>query len=535
MNSLRVLSYLILGLVVAACKHPLEIRGQGDIADLTGSGRGCTLEQFQAADTACVDNNVTQGYFPLYGAEPRPGWKFVGWEGPCIPESPAMMCQLATPASLVEWWDETFPELAAPASIAVFELESASPIVTEPFVINSSTQGNQDEPSVSSMPNGNMVATWRDRNAASGDGDGSSIKAQLFGPSGALLGDEIFVNTSVDRGQRQPAVTGLSNSKFAVIWQDENGFGNGDWIKGQVFAASGAPLGDEFVVNSNLNNACYTPAVAGQKNGRFVATWEDIDIQRPDEDGFGGDGSGSSIKAQIFEENGTKVGGEILVNSLTEGHQEAPAIGVLTNDSFVIAWNDPDTFSNGNADGDESGIRAQIFDPEGERIGSEFVVNAGTTNNQHSPSVAALPGDRFVIAWESEPPHSDGRASAIKARVFDSNGNQVVPEFLVNTSIDGNQSHASVGSRGDGSFVVAWSDFDPAGGSSDDANIRMQVFDSGGNKLGAETMVNLETNRTQRKPAATGLAAGGFFIAWEHSHSQGGDGDGSSVKGRFVN
>ena len=59
---MRVLTVIAVILLLHACKHPLEIQGQGDIVDLNGSGHGCTLEQFQAADAACTENEVLGDY-----------------------------------------------------------------------------------------------------------------------------------------------------------------------------------------------------------------------------------------------------------------------------------------------------------------------------------------------------------------------------------------------------------------------------------------------------------------------------------------
>ena len=54
---------------------------------------------------------------------------------------------------------------------------------------------------------------------------------------------------------------------------------------------------------------------------------------------MGGD-SARSIKAQVFDATGAKVGSEFLVNTTTAGFQDAPAIAGLDGGGFVIAWVD---------------------------------------------------------------------------------------------------------------------------------------------------------------------------------------------------
>jgi hypothetical protein len=114
-------SVLLVVFVLQGCKHPLAIVGEGDIVDASNAGHGCTLEQFQAKDTACTENEVGGDYFVNYKAEPRPGWRFVRWEGPCAPTSDFQHCRLGANKATVDWWDEAYPDLEIPASTAVFQ------------------------------------------------------------------------------------------------------------------------------------------------------------------------------------------------------------------------------------------------------------------------------------------------------------------------------------------------------------------------------------------------------------------------------
>ena len=113
---------LLLAIVMLqACKHPLSIVGRGDIVDLKGSGHGCTLEQYQISYKACTENAVSGDYYVVYAAKPRPGWRFVRWEGPCSPKSNFQRCRLDVSAAEVRQWDEANPEAEIPPSVAVFQ------------------------------------------------------------------------------------------------------------------------------------------------------------------------------------------------------------------------------------------------------------------------------------------------------------------------------------------------------------------------------------------------------------------------------
>lgn len=123
MNAKIITKAVVLLVVIAlqACKHPLAIVGEGDIVDANNSGRGCTLEQFQATETACTENEVNGDYFVNYEAVPRPGWRFVRWDGPCSPDSDFQHCRLQIAKAAVEWWDKTYPDIKIPPSTAVFQ------------------------------------------------------------------------------------------------------------------------------------------------------------------------------------------------------------------------------------------------------------------------------------------------------------------------------------------------------------------------------------------------------------------------------
>lgn len=120
-SSISRASVLLVIFALQACKHPLAIEGEGDIVDLNGSGHGCTLEQFQAQDGACKRNEVKGEYIVTYRAEPRPGWRFVRWHGPCPPDSDFQQCRFHIAKAAVDWWDATHPDTDIPPSRAEFQ------------------------------------------------------------------------------------------------------------------------------------------------------------------------------------------------------------------------------------------------------------------------------------------------------------------------------------------------------------------------------------------------------------------------------
>lgn len=383
------------------------------------------------------------------------------------------------------------------------------------FQVNSQTAGSQWYPSITGLTNGGFVVTWQDGLAGStsgsstlGDASGSAVHAQLYAADGSKVGGEFLVNTQTNGSQASPVVTGLSNGGFVVSWQDQNST-SGD-IKAQIYGANGAPVGGEFLINSVTANNQNTPAITGLPNGGFVVAWTNQGSVAPD------------IKAQVYDANGAKVGSEFLVNSASANFdQERASIATLSNGDFVVTWND---FRTGNWE-----VRGQVFHPGASgatKVGSEFTVDTAYYNSRMVAGVTGLANGNFVISFEDT-------SGEIRAQVFTAGGSKVGSEFQVNTQTGGNQGFSSITALTGGGFVVTWSDEGTADGSG--SGIKAQVYDTAGNKIGGEYIVNSQTNSYQYYPTVSALANGGFVISWQDFSQTLGDNSSYGITAQVFN
>ena len=170
-----------------------------------------------------------------------------------------------------------------------------------------------------------------------------------------------------------------------------------------------------------------------------------------------------------------------------------------------------------------SSVRAQIVDHNGSTIGSEFVVNTTTKTNQHAPQTSALANGNFVVTWED-----DAHSGDVRAQIFNPSGHKVGAEFVVNTTTTGAQDTPSITALANGGFVVTWHDKTSTSG-----DIKAQIFGAGGSKAGSEFVVNTTTKSTQTTPSITALADGGFVVTWVDSSHVAGDKSGSAVSGQI--
>jgi hypothetical protein len=240
----------------------------------------------------------------------------------------------------------------------------------------------------------------------------------------------------------------------------------------------------------------------------------------------------------------SKVGTEILVNTATIDEQFGGQVVALANGGFVVTWRD-DSQGAGGATGDSDGaaVKAQVFAADGTRVGSEFLVNTATADNQDTAQITALANGGFVVTWEDDSAGAGGATGdsdgeAIKAQVFLADGTRVGSEILVNTATTGNQETPLIIALADGGFAVTWQDESlgagGAPGDSDGLAVKAQVFLADGTRVGSELLVNTATTSDQTDQQITALANGGFVVTWrDESLGAGGasgDSDDKAVK-----
>src|SRR5690606_35535925 len=91
---------------------------------------------------------------------------------------------------------------------------------------------------------------------------------------------------------------------------------------------------------------------------------------------------------RLFKADVSPVDLDFLVKT-SAGDQGQPRVTALADGRFVVAW----------CDGPHYDARAQIFDADGGRIGGEFTLGKGDETGRVLPQLAALPDGGFVATW----------------------------------------------------------------------------------------------------------------------------------------
>ena len=237
---------------------------------------------------------------------------------------------------VVSWTDTLFGS-ARNADIHAQVYSATGTTVGSELVVNTHTDGSQDTAVVAALTGGRFVVAWADSGTGqTGDTSGSSIRAQMYSAAGARVGGEMLVNTNTLNGQIKPAIVGLRSGGFAVTW-DDSSLTQGDAavssVKAQVYGSTGAKIGTELLVNSYTAGQQNQSAIGALDDGGFVVSWADQSNAFADK-------TGGSIAAQAFTATGLKIGGQFQVNTNATSLQNAPRLAGISGNRFVDAWTD---------------------------------------------------------------------------------------------------------------------------------------------------------------------------------------------------
>ncbi|MGQ9562429.1 MAG: hypothetical protein ACUVQG_00745, partial [Thermogutta sp.] len=166
------------------------------------------------------------------------------------------------------------------------------------------------------------------------------------------------------------------------------------------------------------------------------------------------------------------------VNTETLRPQFAPAVAMDMLGNFVVAWaNSAQDFSYYN------GIKAQIFDRNGNKIGNEFLVNTEDTAVYLNPAVGMSRTGEFVIAWERthDVDYLTGGpyATAIQAKAYNLAGQVILPQFGI-----GGGGDPAIAFDSANHFLVTWNVVgDPDNTGQTTTGVRGIVYDLNGNTI----------------------------------------------------
>jgi hypothetical protein len=182
-------------------------------------------------------------------------------------------------------------------------------------------------------------------------------------------------------------------------------------------------------------------------------------------------------------------GPEFQVNTYTTRYQMFPSVAALAGGDFMVAW------TSGLTADQPTRIMGRRFGPGGRALGDE--VRLGDTPGYRAQILPRADGG-FVVVWASRPD-----TEALLAQRYDAQGDRVGAEILLDSA--GVHLAPTAASNAAGDFVVAWVR---------SGDVHALRVDSSGTPVGSAFQVNATTSHAG-SPSVAVASGGAFVVAWE--------------------
>jgi len=342
---------------------------------------------------------------------------------------------------------------------------------------------NQNEPSVTTGPNGTFLVSWSDARTGS-----PNLFATRISTAGAVLTPNgNLINVAAKNAQNRGSYAAGATTQLAV-WSDSRNFG--DDIMARRFNSNGARLDADSLVVSNAEFDQLAPSVAFD-GSQYVMAWRDD--RNPSADIFAG---------RMQEDGTVSDPGGVAVTTAAD-QQIAPDIASGGGVSLV-AWQDRRDASSSGYD-----IFGAILAADGSVTVADIPI-CQTTDEQVNAKVIFDPNSGlFVVAWSDR--RNAGSSDVYAARV-DTSGNVLDPCGVPISEATNWQQLPTLAVSGS-QILVVWEDYrndffgDVWGG-------RITVDGTAITRLDGDGVPIAEGASWQTTPTTVGVGSGRWGIAW---------------------
>ena len=297
-------------------------------------------------------------------------------------------------------------------------------------IINTTLSRNQVDPDSITLTGGDVIVAWS---------DGQDSYAQRFDSNGNAVDVEIQLDDT--SGSFEVDLVATSTGGFVATWRDWSN------LVVREFDALGAPLtGSSTMISFGDSISRTRPDITELSNGNFVLSYIG---------GSGIDSSGSTSAATLLDENFNVITSDIIVPNVQTGGQFDPKVTSLQGGGFAIAFTD--AFAR---DGNGHGTYLQFFDNAGTSIGTNQLVNINTDGHQQVYEIATLADGNVLVSYRDV---NDGGGFDVFGRLYSDSGTALGSPFALNQTTAGFQASVDVVALSDGSFAASWFTLDGTG------------------------------------------------------------------------
>jgi Ca2+-binding RTX toxin-like protein len=215
-------------------------------------------------------------------------------------------------------------------------------------------------------------------------------------------------------------------------------------------------LGSDFLINSTTAGEQDFSTQTLLSDGRILVVWASYEGSND-----GGQANAIDVRGRILEADGTPTGSDFLIDTTRDGDQSYPTVTALPDGGAFVAWQSYIPSAG------EYDVRGRIIHADGSTAGPDFIANADTFGAQYGPSATTLADGHVLItfnAYDVVDPDRFSYPVDVEGRILSADGTGASADFLVNTTLYGNQYGASPIALPDGRAFVTWTSYNPDGG-----------------------------------------------------------------------
>ncbi|MBC8369552.1 MAG: hypothetical protein H8E25_06105 [Planctomycetes bacterium] len=264
---------------------------------------------------------------------------------------------------------------------------------SDEFRVNQNIVGDQRDGVCSTLPNGNLLASWvSEKNGV------SAIFGRIFDENGNPLSDDFVIQSS---DQRQFNSVSLASHPHGVLatWSRANLGGSPDGIQGAIIS-----FDDELNKSIKLYDAhngeeslAVEPCIDSAADGSFVVCWMSTL-----------DGSAFKPVARRFNSDLSPAGDEFIVPSTNESSLSGAQVAMSDDGRFIVAYtsNHPKLWRGpGHRPDEPASVNAQKYDASGKLVGDVFRLNSYDEGEQslqvghNGKHLLWSSQDQIIAAW----------------------------------------------------------------------------------------------------------------------------------------
>lgn len=229
------------------------------------------------------------------------------------------------------------------------------------------------------------------------------------------------------------------------------------------------------------------------------------------------------IFLRVFPADGGDPSDPVRVNTYVDDAQHYPKIAINNDGSFLVVWlsaepPEPEDPFLRNV------VRSQAFDANANPVGNEQLLSTLdpllTTDNK--ADVAALPSGEYIVVWRSsQTPEQNDNSTTIQGRRIGANGVPLADQFQVNSTMtSASERWPAVTALADGGFLVVWTV----------PEVHGRRFAADFTPVGNDFQINTLTTGTESKTEVDRNADGRVLVAWQDREE---NVEGFEIRGRL--